>query len=136
LRKKPSELNEEERALLARLFKYSPLLQQAYQIENELTAIFDEKQELRQAKAQIRSWKKRVQASGLSCFDRFLATLDKWLDEITNYFIDRLSSGFVEGLNNKIKVIKRRGSGILNIKHLYKRLYLDLGGYQEFGKQS
>jgi Transposase and inactivated derivatives len=28
-----------------------------------------------------------------------------------------LSSGFVEGLNNKIKVIKRRGSGILNIKH-------------------
>ncbi|MGZ8173611.1 transposase [Methylobacter sp.] len=28
--------------------------------------------------------------------------------EITNYFIQRQSSGFVEGLNNKIKVIKRR----------------------------
>jgi len=51
------------------------------------------------------------------------------MDKITNYFINRQTSGFVEGLNNKIKVIKRRCYGILNVKHLFQHIYLDLGGY-------
>ena len=54
------------------------------------------------------------------------------MDEITNYFLDRQTSGFVEGLNNKIKVIKRRCYGILNVKHLFQRIYLDLSGYALF----
>jgi transposase len=56
----------------------------------------------------------------------------KWMDEIANYFIDRQTSGFVEGLNNKIKVIKRRCYGILNVKHLFQRIHLDLSGYALF----
>ena len=52
--------------------------------------------------------------------------------EIANYFIDRQTSGFVEGLNNKIKVIKRRCYGILNVKHLFQRIHLDLSGYALF----
>jgi transposase len=44
--------------------------------------------------------------------------------------LERHSSGFVEGLNNKIKVIKRRCYGILNAKHLFQRIYLDLFGYK------
>ncbi|MGD9732795.1 MAG: transposase, partial [Desulfamplus sp.] len=34
----------------------------------------------------------------------------------------------VEGLNNKIKVIKRRCYGIFNIKHLRHRIVLDTLG--------
>ncbi|MBI1762027.1 MAG: transposase [Acidobacteria bacterium] len=37
-----------------------------------------------------------------------MTTLDNWLDEITNYFLDRQTSGFQEGFNNKLKVPKRR----------------------------
>jgi transposase len=44
--------------------------------------------------------------------------------------LERHSSGFVEGLNNKIKVIKRRCYGILNAKHLFQRIYLDLFGHK------
>jgi transposase len=58
--------------------------------------------------------------------------LDNWWEEITNNFIDRASSGFVEGLNNKLKVLKRRCYGIFNLKHLFKRIYLDLEGYHLF----
>jgi len=58
--------------------------------------------------------------------------LNNWQDEITNYFHHRYNSGFVEGLNNKIKVIKRRWYGLLNVKHLFQRLYLDLEGYRLF----
>ncbi|MEA1895312.1 MAG: transposase, partial [Euryarchaeota archaeon] len=60
---------------------------------------------------------------------KFISTLDKYMDKITNYFINRQTSGFVEGLNNKIKVIKRRCYGILNVKHLFQRIHLDLTGY-------
>ena len=51
------------------------------------------------------------------------------MDEITNDFLDRQTSGFVAGFNNKIKVIKRRCYGILNVKHLFQRIHLDLSGY-------
>jgi transposase len=66
----------------------------------------------------------------LTCFNNFLTTLDHWIDRIANYFADRLTSGFVEGLNNKIKVLKRRCYGILRITTLFQRLFLDLEGYR------
>jgi transposase len=47
-------------------------------------------------------------------------------------FVNRLNSGFVEGLNNKVKTIKRRCYGILRVTTLFQRLYLDLEGYRRF----
>ena len=85
------------------------------------------------AEQNITAWTIRVQDSGLTCFKTFLSTLDKWRNEITNYFLARHTSGFVEGLNNKIKVIKRRCYGIFNVKHLFQRIYLDLKGYSLMG---
>ena len=54
------------------------------------------------------------------------------MDEITNYFLDRQTSGFVEGLNNKIKVIKRRCYGIRKVETLFQRIWLDLEGLDRF----
>jgi transposase len=59
--------------------------------------------------------------------------LENWMDEITNYFVGRQTSGFVEGFNNKLKVLKRRCYGITNLTYLFRRLYLDLEGYRLFG---
>ena len=85
-----------------------------------------------QAERRLIKWLDKVKRSVLTCFDRFLTTLENWLDKIANYFIDRLSSGFVEGLNNKVKVIKRRCYGIPRVATLFQRLYLDLEGYRRF----
>ena len=68
----------------------------------------------------------------MSCFDPFLKLLDTWLDLIANYFRHRQSSGFVEGFNNKLKVLKRRCFGIYNLNHLFQRITLDLHGYRRF----
>ncbi len=132
LRKKPEELRPEERKTLASLFDYSPALKTAYTFMNELTEIFEQELSKRQAQHKIQVWKKQVKKSGLQCFKGFLNTLSTYLDGITHYFVDRLTSGFVEGLNNKIKVIKRRCYGIFNVNHLYQRIYLDLEGYARF----
>ena len=132
LRKSSSDLQPEEAALLDRLFAYSPTLQQAYTLREDLTAIFEQPLSKADATLQINAWCADVHASGLKCFDSFLTTLHNWLDEITNYFHHRYTSGFVEGLNNKIKVLKRRCYGILKVTHLFQRLYLDLEGYRRF----
>ena len=70
-----------------------------------------------------------VRKSKLTCFNKFIKTLRHWKNEIANYFIDRNTSAFVEGLNNKIKVLKRRCYGIFNVKRLFQRLHLDISGY-------
>jgi len=131
-RKDKDKLKQKELTVLDLLFTYSPLLKFAYDFCNELTAIFEKDIPKIQAIKEIKNWKKCVEKSGLTCFNRFIGTLYKWMDEITNYFEDRFNSGFVEGLNNKIKVIKRRCYGILNIGHLFQRIHLDLDGYSIF----
>ena len=99
--------------------------------DSETSKIFDQELSRRQAQHRIRVWKKRVKNSGLTCFDKFLKTLSNWFDEITNYFTRRLTSGFVEGFNNRLKTLKRRCYG-LGIEHLSRRLRLDLCGYTRF----
>lgn len=120
--------------MLQRLFAYSPLLQQAYRLREALTAIFEQDLTKAEATAKIKEWQEQVVGSGLRCFDAFLTMLDNWMEEITNYFVKRETSGFVEGLNNKIKVLKRRCYGIFNLGHLFQRLFLDLEGYRLFAK--
>jgi len=131
-RKDPQDLQPEERQVLKRLFRYAPHLKLAYDLRQQLTAIFEQPISKAQAKQKIRAWIRRVQKSGLTCFAEFLKTLEHWWEEITNYFVERASSGFVEGFNNKIKVLKRRCYGIFNLEHLFQRIYLDLEGYRLF----
>jgi len=133
-RKKSPDLRPEERQVLRRLFGYAPKLKQAYDLRQQLTAIFDQMISPAVAKRKIRNWIQRVKISELRCFDAFLKTLEHWWEEIIHYFIDRESSGFVEGLNNKLKVLKRRCYGIFNLRHLFQRIYLDLEGYRLFAR--
>jgi len=132
LRKKPEKLSPEEKDVPECLFGHSPELETAYRLCQELTDIFEEDISKSEAKRRIGNWKLWVRLSGLSCYDKFMRTLEKWCEEITNYFVDRRTSGFVEGLNNKIKVIKRRCCGILNVDHLFQRIFLDIRGYSLF----
>lgn len=131
-RKQPTDLRPEERRVLKKLWELAPKLKQAYDLREQLTAIFEQNLSKEVAKRKIQAWIQQVQLSGLQCFDTFLKTLEHWWEEIMNYFIDRANSGFVEGLNNKLKVLKRRCYGIFNLKHLFQRIYLDLEGYRLF----
>lgn len=56
-------------------------------------------------------------------------TIENWLEYIVNSFIDkRFSNGYTEGLNNKIKVIKRNGYGYKNFDFFRLRLLYILNG--------
>ena len=132
-RKAPDALNDDEWALLERLFTYSPKLEKAYTLREELTEIFERDYTKAGAKCAIRAWCKRVRKSGLDEFESFLGTVNTWLDKLTNYFLEGWSSGFVEGFNNRVKVLKRRCYGIFDVEQIFQRLTLDINGYERFG---
>ena len=132
LRKNKAKLSTKENVLLKKLFNYSPSLETAYHLQNDLTSIFEMKISRSGGKRRIKNWIGRVKAGEIRCYDKFISTLESHLEEIVNYFIDRHSSGFVEGFNNKIKVIKRRCYGILNVEHLFQRISLDISGHRIF----
>ena len=132
LRKGEEKLNDHDKEVLVCLFTHSSRLKLAYDLCDDLTKLFDSPISKRRGKSRLKKWMKQVRASELSCFDSFLTTLEKRLDDVANYFIDRHTSGFVEGFNNKLKVIKRRCYGILNVTHLFQRIQLDLYGYSLF----
>jgi transposase len=126
-------LTEQKQEPLLMLFRHAPMLKEVYIQREVLTGIFNSPLTKAQAVAALHAWVTRVQILGLTCFDSFIGTLQNWKDEITNYFIQRQSSGFVEGLNNKIKVIKRRCYGIYNIGRLFQHIWLDVEGRRLFG---
>lgn len=132
LRRNQADLTDEEMRLLELLFECSPALHAAYHLREQLTGIFESPHTKVSAERALRQWIEEVKRSGLTCFDKFLGTLENWMDEITNYFLDRQSSGWVEGFNNKIKVIKRRSYGLSVPANLFRRIWLDLNGLEAF----
>lgn len=130
--KTPKTSTKEERKVLRRFFEHSASAKQAYALREQLTAIFNMNLSKKQAQSKILHWIQKVKISGLPCFDDLLKLLTTRWEEITNYFIRRETSGFVEGLNNKVKILKRRCYGIFNLQHLFQRIYLDLHGYRLF----
>jgi transposase len=131
-RKRAADLDAAEQERLDRLLASSSALRQAYTLREELTTIFDSAGSKPEGLRQIQGWRQRVVQSGLTCFDGFLKLLDTWLDLIANYFLHHHTSSFVEGLNNKLKVLKRRCYGLRNVVRLFQRLTLDLEGYRRF----
>ena len=129
LRKQHECLSEADKDKLQLLYHHSPTLKKAHKQALKLTQLFNTHSNRRTAMAKINRWIAATNKSELSCFDRFIKTLKKYQPYIANYFKSRKNSGFVEGLNNKIKVAKRRCYGLFKETTIFQRLFLDLQGY-------
>ena len=133
LRKGRDYFTKEEQEVVNTLFKHSPKLQLAYAFSHRLTTIFNSHITQSQAKEEFMKWIEDANSSELkSRFKNFIETLTKHIDEVCNYFIDRNSSGFVEGFNNKLKVLTRRCYGLKNAARFFQRIKLDTEGLNIF----
>ena len=132
IRKKHECLSTQEKETMQLMYIHSPLLKKAHKMAIKLTHIFNAHHNRKMALTEMTRWIESVRSSDLTCFDGFIKTLEKYKANILNYFKARKNSGFVEGLNNKIKVLKRRCYGISKPESLFQRLFLDLTGYKMF----
>ena len=121
-------LTPAQQGQLVDLVAQSPILASAYVLRTTLTAIFEGTRDRATAQTRLEAWRTQGKAMGIACFDKFLQTLQNWQDEILNYFEGRYNSGFVEGLNNKLKLLQHRCFGLDDPVELFRRLWLDIEG--------
>jgi transposase len=110
------------------LVAQTPPVASAYSRRTALPAIFACTPDRATAHARIAACSAPVKASGLSCFDKFLNTWHNWKNGMLNYVEGGHSSGFVEGLNNKLTLLKRRCCGLHDPVEVFRRLWLDIEG--------
>ena len=110
-------------AKLRALFRLAPDLQTAWELKEELRQWY-RSGSWEQARQKIRLWAAKVRQCGLAPFQPLLSTLRDWGEEILNYFHCPVTSGALEGKNNRIKVIKRMAYGYRNPDNLRMRILL------------
>ncbi len=69
-------------------------------------------------KTEILRWLKKAQ----TVYCDVIQTVRNHLDGICNYFLSRTTSGVMEGINNKLKLIKRQVYGFTNFENFRARL--------------
>jgi len=94
---------------------------QALEINRPLATVYYMKEDLRQvwswsdketAEWHLKSWIEMAQSSGITMLTKFAKTLEKHFEGILAYFdFDCLSTGPLEGTNNKIKTMQRKAYG-------------------------
>ena len=67
-------------------------------------------------------WLQLVEESGVDEFNSVLKTFKTWNTEIQAGLTNLYSNGFTEGMNNKIKVLKRTAFGYRNFKRFRARI--------------
>jgi len=123
-----ANLDEEQKSQLATLSETCPELKKCHELKEEFREIFENEQTRPKAKRKLDAWKRRVRRTRLKSLDKFLSTLDNWEEWILNYFSSgKITNGVVEGLNNKIKLIKRRGYGYRNNGNFRQRILVECG---------
>jgi transposase len=127
-RKRPDDLSDTQKTEVDELLRTIPDLELPYHFRWAITRIFETSTSGEEAAARFEELRR-----GLSPDDAdqselltFFGTYDAHRDAILAYFDDRKTSGPVEGLNNKARVITKRCYGVKTTKTLWNRLCLDV----------
>lgn len=122
------DLSAGDQEKLDALFTVSASLQQLHGLKEDFRSIFEADLTPEEAAPKLEAWMCRVETSGLTKLSKFVATLQHRFAHVLNYFRNRLTSGMVEGLNNKVKVIKREAYGFRNFEHFTLRILMECDG--------
>ena len=108
--------------ILHELFNISNELKVGYYLKEEFLDIVNHAT-YEDVNEQLDKWISKCILSNIPEFIEAAGTISRWKEYIANSFIDeRYSNGFTEGVNNKIKVIKRVGFGYKSFKLLRVRI--------------
>lgn len=95
--------------ILNELLNIDDELDRGYQLKKLFLDIIHHEFTPEEAKVELENWIDLCNESNINEFIESAKAINKWLEYICNSFIDkRFSNGYTEGLNNKIKVIKRQ----------------------------
>lgn len=123
LLKNGEDLPPEKQVELEQVLTKSPSLRIAYEMKEELRLIYETSLTFTQGKIKLEKWLRYAQFF----YQLASQTIREHLEGICNYFINRTTSGVMEGINNKIKLIKRQAYGFTNFDNFRSRLLAAFG---------
>lgn len=130
LLKGAEHLTDRERKSVVGLFETYPELREAWLLKEAFRRWY---RTLAKAQAEngLLLLEQRILKNSLPEFKRLLPTLANWRAEILNYFEYRITNGFVEGKNNRIKTLKRMAYGYRNMENFRLRILATNPGTEE-----
>ena len=121
LMKRPEKLTEIEKDQLSLMFEIAPRLADAYRIKNDfLTVIRSPSSAV--GKQRLIDWLFSVELMELTEFHDCTKAYRNWFQEILNAMDVPWTNGYIEGCNNKTKVLKRNCYGMRNFNNFRKRI--------------
>jgi transposase len=126
LLKNQDDLDADERQKLQAVYMLSPQLKKLHQLKERFRNIFEHITDRKQAERFLEAWICEVKQLDCNRLMSFVKTLRRWWDPILNYFNQRITNGAVEGINNRVKLIKRRGYGYRNITNFRNRVVTEI----------
>ena len=123
LLKNPGNLDDErgEAQRLAEALRINQPLATAYYLKEDLREIWNQGTEAA-AKKLLNAWIGKAEASGISILKKFARTLEIHRRGILAYYQHRISTGPLEGMNNKIKTMKRQAYGFRDLPFFKLRI--------------
>jgi transposase len=115
----PENLNAQGRKALKDLLAANKRLNTAYILKETFGQLWDYKSEA-WARRFFENWRDALKWQRLKPFEKFAEMIDNHWDGIAAYCKpeNKVPLGFVEGLNNKIRVIQRRAYGLRDEEYL------------------
>lgn len=121
LLKNEENLNEKQNIKLMEVKKMCFNLAEMHKLKEKFRQIFENKKtNWLRGLLRIGIWHQRAK----QYFPDPVKTITNWFDEIIAYFDNRTTSGIVEGINNKLKLIKRSAYGFRNFENYKNRCLL------------
>ena len=121
LLKNEKELTQKQKDKLVEVKSVSPTLKIMHQLKEKFREIFEKAERWADGLIELSAWLSKAQ----KYFVNSRSTIVRWLDEILAYFDRRTTSGVVEGINNKLKLIKRSAYGFTNFENFRNRCLLN-----------
>ncbi len=121
LLKRFKNLSSDERLQVEAMLQISVKLRNAYMLKEKFYD-FMQSTDLTEAKKRLLEWNLLVNVSNIPAFTRCFETFTRWDKYILNAFTCPYTNGYTEGVNNKIKVLKRNAYGIRNFERFRNRI--------------
>jgi transposase len=107
LLKNESELTEDQKSKLNQVKNVSPILKVMHEFKEKVRKIFNQTNDWYVGVFKLGMWLSKAK----KYYPKSNNTIIRWFEEIIAYFDNGTTNGVVEGINNKIKLIKRSSYG-------------------------
>ncbi|WP_347566458.1 ISL3 family transposase [Scytonema sp. UIC 10036] len=118
--KAEDKLTDKQKIKLDIIREASPLIATMHSLKEEFRNLFDTSEDPGTGILGLLDWLEKAEP----LYQKSVNTIKRWFGEVAGYFDNRTTNGVVEGINNKLKLIKRSGFGFTNFRNFEIRALL------------